>query len=62
MKIYVPLEPHEVDRLCDIAETERRRPQDLAALYVARGLQAEAGNKALHPAAAAAPRAAGGAQ
>ena len=38
MKIYVSLEPHEVDRLIEIAAVERRRPQDQAALMLLRAL------------------------
>ncbi len=40
MKLYVPLTTEEVDRLCELARSERRRPQDQAALLLSHALLA----------------------
>jgi hypothetical protein len=39
-RIYVRLQPREVERLVELATQERRRPADQAALLVAEALQA----------------------
>jgi hypothetical protein len=61
MKLFVPLNASEFDRLTELAQSDRRRPQDQAAMLLARALQPEASNQALRPAAAAPVRAEGGA-
>jgi hypothetical protein len=41
MRLYVPLTRTEFDRLRDLALSERRRPQDQAAVLLARALAVE---------------------
>ncbi len=38
MRLFVPLRPDEFDRLLRVATAERRRPQEQAALLIARSL------------------------
>ena len=41
MRLFVPLTRIELDRLRDLALSERRRPQDQAAVILARVLESE---------------------
>jgi len=52
MKLYIPLRTEEMARLVALAREERRRPQDQAALIIARALAEEPNEKpqALEPA------------
>jgi hypothetical protein len=39
-RLFVPLLPEEIERLRQLAQIERRRPQEQAALLIVRGLRA----------------------